>query len=182
MSARAFSRCSATAGSLPVERVEDPFELGVHRVGVGLVVDAVQQRFDPPPRRLRGRGHQVRGVVGATPLPAGAGQGRGDRAHQAGVCVAGHQPDPGQAAGAQVAEEGQPAGTVLAGGDLDAEDLAVPISVDASGDQGVHGHDPATFADLEDQGVGGDEREGSRVAQRSGAELLDVRIELAGHL
>jgi hypothetical protein len=27
--------------------VDDPVELGVHRLGVGLVVDRVQQRVDP---------------------------------------------------------------------------------------------------------------------------------------
>jgi putative transposase len=35
-------------------------------------VDGVQQRLDPPPRRLRLRRHQVGGVVGAAPLPGGA--------------------------------------------------------------------------------------------------------------
>jgi hypothetical protein len=37
--------------------VEDAVELGVHRVGVGLVVDRVQQRLDPAPGILRGGGH-----------------------------------------------------------------------------------------------------------------------------
>ena len=78
MSARAFSRCSATSGSLPRQGVDDAVELGVDRGGVGLVVDRVQQRLDPPPGRLRGQRHQVRRVVGAAPLP---GRGRaGSRA------------------------------------------------------------------------------------------------------
>ncbi|CMT44038.1 Uncharacterised protein [Mycobacterium tuberculosis] len=49
--------------------------------------------------------------------------------------VAGDQRDPGQAAGDQVAEERQPAGPVLGGGDLDAQDLSVALGVDAGGDQ-----------------------------------------------
>jgi hypothetical protein len=36
----------------------------------------------------------------------------------------------------------QPAGAVLAGGDLHAENLAVSIGVDAGRDQDVHGHHP----------------------------------------
>ena len=73
--------------------------------------------------------------------------------------IGGDQLDPGQAAGDQVAEEGQPAGTVLAGGDLQAKDLAVPVRVDPGRDQRVHRHHPAALADLEHQRVGGHERE-----------------------
>ncbi|GAA2071071.1 hypothetical protein GCM10009821_05780 [Aeromicrobium halocynthiae] len=47
-------------GELLVQGVDDTVELGVDRVGVGLVVDGVQQRLDPRPAGLRGRGHQVR--------------------------------------------------------------------------------------------------------------------------
>ena len=43
-------------------------------------------------------------------------------------------------------------------GDLQAEDLAVPVGVDPDRDQGVHVHHPATFADLEHERVGGEER------------------------
>ena len=52
--------------------------------------------------------------------------------------VAGDQPDAGQAAGDQVAQERQPARTVLGGGDLQAEDLAVPVAVHPGRHQGVH--------------------------------------------
>ena len=37
-------------GELLVQGVDDPVELGVHGVGVGLVVDRVQQRLDPRPQ------------------------------------------------------------------------------------------------------------------------------------
>ena len=100
-------------GQFVDQGVEDPVELGVHRVGVGLVIDRMQQRFHPAPGVLRGSGHQVRGVMGAAPLPAGAGQGGTDRLDQTPVRVAGDQGDPRQAAGGQIPEEPEPAGAVL---------------------------------------------------------------------
>ncbi len=57
----------------------------------------------------------------------------------------------------------------------------MPIGVDASGHQGVHPHHPAALADLEHQGVGGNERLGAGV-QRPVTELGDLLIEVAGHL
>jgi hypothetical protein len=36
-------------GELLVQGVDDPVELGVHGLGVGLVVDRVQQCLDPRP-------------------------------------------------------------------------------------------------------------------------------------
>jgi hypothetical protein len=98
------------------------------------------------------------------------------------VGIGGDQLDPGKAAGGQVAEEAQPAGAVLTGGDLDAEDLPVPVGVDAGRDQRVHRHDPAALADLEDQGVSGHEGERPCFDQRAGAELLDGGVELTCHL
>ena len=116
--------------------------------------------------------------MGAAALPARAGQGRADRRDQAAVRVGGDQPDAGQAAGDQVAEERQPAGAVLGGGDLQAEDLAVPVGVHAGREQGVHVDDPAALADLQHQRVRGDERVRAGV-QRPGAERLDLLVELA---
>ena len=94
--------------------------------------------------------------------------------------VGGDQPDSGQPAGGEVPEEGQPAGAVFGAGDLQAEDLAVPVSVHPGGEQRVHVHHPAALADLEDQRVGGDERVRTGV-QRPGAERGDVFVEIAGH-
>ena len=124
--------------------------------------------------------HQVDRVVGAAPLPRGAGQGRADRGDQAGVGVAGDQLDPGQAAGEQAAEERQPAGAVLGGGDVQAEDLPVPVGVDAGRDQRVHADDAAALADLEHQRVGRHERVRA-LLQRPGAERLDLLVQLRGH-
>jgi hypothetical protein len=110
MSARAASRCSATAGEFVDQGLEDSVELGLHGIGVGLVIDRVQQRFHPAPGVLRCGRHQVGRVMGAAALPRGAGERGADRLDQAAVRVGGHQPDAGEAAGGQVAEERQPAG------------------------------------------------------------------------
>jgi len=75
--------------------------------------------------------------MGAAALPARAGQGRADRDHQAGVRVGSDELNAGQAAGGEVAEERQPAGPVLTGGGLQAQDLAVPVGVDAGREQRV---------------------------------------------
>jgi Transposase IS116/IS110/IS902 family len=73
--------------------------------------------------------------VSTAPLPAGAGQVRPDRLHEAGVGVAGDQHDAGQAVGDQVGEEHAPGFPGLAGGDLDPGHLAVPVGVDTGRDQ-----------------------------------------------
>ena len=66
-------------------------------------------------------------------------------------------PDTGQAAGDQRAQEGHPAGAVLRGGDVQAEDLAVPVGVDADRDQGVNVDDATALANLLGQHVDPDE-------------------------
>jgi hypothetical protein len=72
------------------------------------------------------------------------------------------------------------AGAVFGAGDLQAEDFAVSVGVDAGGEQGVDVDDPAAFADFEHEGVGGDER--VRAGDlRPGAERRDVFVEVAGH-
>src|SRR5690625_6697340 len=75
---------------------------------VGLVVDAVEHRFDGRPHALGADAHQVRGVVGAAPLPGRAGQMRGDRLDQPGMSITGDQTDPAQTASDQVSEETVP--------------------------------------------------------------------------
>lgn len=54
----------------------------------------------------------------------------------------------------------------------------MPVSVDAGRAQHVHGHRPAAFADLEHECVGGHECERTSLVEPSGAELLDVPVEL----
>jgi hypothetical protein len=56
----------------------------------------------------------------------------------------------------------------------------VPVGVDAGGQQGVHVDDAAAFADLEHEGVGGDEGVRAGV-QRAGAKRRDVFVEVTGH-
>ena len=88
--------------------------------------------------------------------------------------------DPRQAAGGQRPQEPQPAGAVLGGGDVDAQDLPIPVGVDSDRDQGVHVDHPAPFANLEHQGVGG--QEGVRAGiERAGAKRLDSVVEFLGH-
>jgi hypothetical protein len=50
---------------------------------------------------------------------------------------------PDRPAGGQAAEEAEPAGAVLGGGDVQAEDLAVPVAIDTDGDQAVDVDDPS---------------------------------------
>src|SRR3954454_12975121 len=85
------------------------------------------------------------------------------------------------AAGGQIPEEGQPAGAVLGGGDLQAEDLPVPVAVDAGRDQGVHVDHPAALTNLQDEGVGGQKRVRTLV-QRAVPEVRDLAVEVLGHL
>ncbi len=94
--------------------------------------------------------------------------------------VGGDRPDTGQPAGGQRPQERQPAGAVLGGGGVDAQDFAVALGVDTGGDQRVHVDHPAGLADLENQGVGGDERVRAGI-EGSGAERLDGGVELLGH-
>jgi hypothetical protein len=66
-----------------------------------------------------------------------------------GLQVGGDRADPGRAAGGQIPEEREPAGAVFGAGDLQTEDLPVPIGVDAGGEQGVYVDHAAALADLE---------------------------------
>ena len=67
--------------------------------------------------------------MGAAPLPGRAGQRGADRLHQPGVGVGDNQLHARQAAGDQAAQERQPPGAVLTRGDLQPEDLPLPIGV-----------------------------------------------------
>jgi hypothetical protein len=97
------------------------------------------------------------------------------------VGVAGDELDAGQAAGDQVGEERVPRRTGLGRGDLDAEDLTVPVVVDP----GRHEHDrvdhASVLADLHRERVGGHEGERPRVGERSGAERGHLLVEVGSH-
>ncbi|ABW12476.1 hypothetical protein Franean1_3064 [Parafrankia sp. EAN1pec] len=119
-----------------------------------------------------------------TSLPRRTGQGRPDRVDQSPVGIGGHQPHPGQATGDQAPEERQPAGTVLAGHDVEAEDLPVPVTVDPDREQAVHVDHTAVLTDLHRQRVRLDEPVRTGV-QRPGPERLDLGVEVLrqlGHL
>jgi hypothetical protein len=119
--------------------------------------------------------------VGAAALPGGAGQVRRDRVDQTGVRVTGHQEGAGQAAGNQIGEERVPRLLRLAGRDLDPKNFAVPVRVDAGGDQHDGVDDAALLADLHGQRVGGHERERPGFAQRPGPKRRDLGVEVGGH-
>ncbi|MCW7946972.1 hypothetical protein AAW14_34665 [Streptomyces hygroscopicus] len=55
-------------------------------------------------------------------------------------------------------DRGEPAGTVLGCGNVQAEGLAAPVSVEADRDQGVDVDDPAALTDLLRERVDLDER------------------------
>jgi hypothetical protein len=119
--------------------------------------------------------------VGAATLPAGAWQVRGDRVLQPGVRVGGDQANPGEASRDKVGEERVPGRPRLAGGSLQTEHFAAPVRVDTGRDQHDDVHDLAALADLHSQRVSGDERERSRLGQRSVPEVRDLLVELGCH-
>src|SRR6202008_3236371 len=86
-------------GELVGQCIDDPIVLCCNGISVGLVVDRMQQGAYPRPRRLRGDGHQVRGVVGAAALPGRTGQGRSNGCQQPGVGVAWGPTNPRQGRG-----------------------------------------------------------------------------------
>lgn len=88
--------------------------------------------------------------------------------------------DTGQAAGDQGTQESEPAGAVLSRGDVQAEDLTVPVGVDADRDQRVDVDDPAALAGLLGQGVDPDERVRAGVKGLV-AEGCDLLVQVFGH-
>ena len=157
MSSRASSRWAAAAGSLASSAWTTWRCWARTEAGSGCS-KIVRPGWRPTAGRSWASGEQVAVVMRPAPLPRGAGQHRGDRVHQPGVVVAGHQGDAGQAAGGQAAQERQPARAVLGAGHVDAEDLPVPLRVDARRDQAVHVHRAAALADLLGQRIDPHER------------------------
>jgi hypothetical protein len=100
---------------------------------------------------------------------------------QAAAGVGGDEPDSGQAAGGQVPEEPGPPGAVLSRGDLQAQDLPVPVAVHPRRQQRVDVDGAAALADLQHQRVRGRERVRAG-ARRPGPERLYLRVQVPGHL
>jgi len=102
-------------------------------------------------------------------------------ADEARMCVGRDQAYPGQAAGDKVREEGVPGGLRFAGGDLESEDFAVAVAVDA-GRHEAHGvDDTSALTDLHRQRVRGDERERASLVQWAVSEGGDGLVEVGGH-
>jgi hypothetical protein len=87
------------------------------------------------------------------PLPAGLGEALAEGLDQAQALVRNDQPHPGQAARFQVPQEVPPALGVLLGAFADAQDLAMPLGVDADGHQHGDGADLAAPAPLQPDAV-----------------------------
>ena len=71
-------------GQLASDVGQQPAELGLHGVLVGLVVHRVEHRLDSRPHALGRHRHQIRAEVSAAALASRAGQVRRDRLDQAG--------------------------------------------------------------------------------------------------
>jgi hypothetical protein len=97
------------------------------------------------------------------------------------VRVADHELDAGQAARDQPAQERQPPGAVLGAGDVQAQDLPVPVGVDPGRHERVHVHDPAVLADLDRERVDPAERVRAGV-ERTLPEGADLGVEVGSHL
>ena len=168
-------------GELVGQGVQDPVVLSVHGVGVGLVVDRVQQRLHPAPAALRCDRHEVGGVVSSTPLPRGAGKVRCDGLDQPGVGVGGDQQHPGQTPGHEVGEERMPGLLGFAGSDLDPEDLPVAVTVDPGGDEHDGVDDPAVLTDLHRQRIRRHEGERPGLTQGAGPKRGHLLVKIGGH-
>jgi hypothetical protein len=114
--------------------------------------------------------------VGATALPGSAGQGGGDRVHEARVGVRGHEAHALKAASDETPEEGEPGGAVLLRDDIEAERLAVAVTIDSDRVHDADVDGPAALAALHDQGVEDQVRVGA-FRERAGAEILDDLVE-----
>jgi hypothetical protein len=78
-------------------------------------------------------------------LPRRTGERGGDGVLEAAVGVGDHELHAGQATGHEATQEGRPARSVLAGHDVDAQDLPLAVGVHGRGDDGRHVDDPASF-------------------------------------
>lgn len=114
-------------GELVGQCVDNSIVLGGNRISVRLVEHRVQQRAYPRSRRLRRDGHQVGGVVGPTPLPDAPGKVAPIALTSPAWASEVTSLTPSQSAGGQRSQEGQPAGPVFGGGDVDAQDFAVAL-------------------------------------------------------
>lgn len=70
---------------------------------------------------------------------------------------------PEQPAGGHRPPKRQPARAVLGGADVHTQGLAVPLGIDARGDQRAHVDHPTLLAELEHQGFSGDEGVGAGI-------------------
>lgn len=102
---------------------------GPHRLGVGLLEDRAHHGGDELLGPAGDLGLEVGRDVRAAPLPARPGEGRGDGVLEPWMGVGDDQLDTGETPTDQASQEAQPAGPVLAGDRLQAEDLPPTVCV-----------------------------------------------------
>jgi hypothetical protein len=118
--------------------------------------------------------------VNATTLPAGSRQHGRDGLLEAEVVIGDDQADAGEPAGSQAAQEAGPGRAVLARENVDAQDLALAISVHGRRDRGADiDYTTAVTAAL-GQGVDPDIGIGAAI-QRPVPELVDHAVQGFGH-
>jgi hypothetical protein len=148
--AAAASSSAAASGKALLELVGDPMVLLVHGPGVGLGEDRPDDGRNEGLDRFRDAGQQVAHEVGATPLPACAGQRCRDRVDEPGVVrVRGDEAYAAEATGDERAQGGEPGGAVLGGDDLEAERLAEAVAVDGDRVHDAGVDRPAALAALD---------------------------------
>ena len=155
--------------------------LGGDLFGIGLLEDGAHQRRHHGLDRAGHLVEQVAHEMGAAALPDGARQHGGDGGVEALVGVGDHQGHPRQAPGHQAPQERRPPRSGLGGEHVDAQDLPVPVAVDAAGHGTGDVDDAASLAHLLGQGVDGHIGVGPGV-ERPGAEGLHPGVQAAGHL
>jgi len=109
----------------------------------------------PPNSGLRSDG------VHPTPLPACSVQDGRNGCLEPFVGVARHQPDTGESARDQAAQEAEPEGTILAGTDIQPQDFPLATCVHADGDDQCHADHPTILPHLGERGIKPNVRVGS---------------------
>jgi len=148
MSGPASASIAAAAGNRSAKLLDHPSVLGVSRRGVGLGEDRSYDRRDERAGRLGDLDEHVAKEVGPASLPAGTRKGGGDRVDQARMGIGDHQTHPRKASSNEAAKERGPAGAILGGVQLKAQDLPGSGGVDTGRDHAGHVADPAALAHL----------------------------------
>ena len=163
-----------------LELVDHSSGLSPDRLLVGLGEDRADQGGDQGLGRLRHPGQQAAHEVGSAALPARAGEDRGDGLLEAEVVIGDDQANAGATPGDQTAQEAGPGRAIFGGEDLDAQDLAVAVGVDAGRDGRADVDHAATIPAALGEGVDPNVGGGTAV-EGAVAELVDHPVQALGH-